>query len=701
MKLKLIVISVFILTYSVFFYINTNIKNERISLILDASIKNLQIQYDLTMSYFLQDAKSISKNINSNKKALEIIKKAQHANKEEQNKLRQELYTLLVPMYQRIKSRGVLQWHFVFPDNTTFLRMHKPSKYGDNLTNIRYSFKYANEHKKTIIGFEQGRTTHAFRYVFPYFDMQKNHLGAIDISLSSYALQNKLLNINKLHSHFLIKKNIFDVKAWNENSKKHTYMQSMENEDYKSEYIMKEAHHKNKMKEVKQYIISPLKDQIALNMKSSEPFALYAPYKNTTKLVTFLPIYDTQKKSVEAYIVTYADNNNLYNILQDYSKFNFLFFLGLSLLSYFIFQTLNSKTKLQNKTQELESYLKVIDDIEIGLFIVNKDFTVQFMNNTMKKWFGDQTNKICYKAVAGLDEPCSYCKIYEVIDENKRVTYSPTTKDDQSFEIISAPIKNIDGSISKMEVIKNITNQKKLEKQLLKSEKMSAMGEMIGNIAHQWRQPLSVISTSATGLIMQKEFFGVLEDEKLINTCNTINENAQYLSQTIDDFRSFIKGDRKKTIFNLKDTINSFLHLIEGTIKNNNITIILDLQENVTIDGYENELKQCLINIFNNAKDALNDHNIQNKLFFISTFNQDGKNMIFIKDNALGIPKDILPKIFEPYFTTKLDNKGTGLGLYMTYDIIVNGMNGTIEVENVDYKHKSENYTGAEFKIAL
>jgi signal transduction histidine kinase/ABC-type nitrate/sulfonate/bicarbonate transport system substrate-binding protein len=247
-----------------------------------------------------------------------------------------------------------------------------------------------------------------------------------------------------------------------------------------------------------------------------------------------------------------------------------------------------------------------------------------------------------------------------------------------------------------IEIEKNMKQNEILSQQ----SKMAALGEMIGNIAHQWRQPLSAISTGASGMKLQKEY-DLLSDENFNKTCDSINDNAQYLSKTIDDFSNFIKGDRTKTIFNLTDNMNSFLHLVEGTIKNNNISIILDLEDDVKINGYENELTQCFINIFNNAKDALLEKKIDDKFIFISTSLINDKAIIKIKDTAKGIEKNILTKIFEPYFTTKHNNQGTGLGLHMSYNLIVDGMGGEIEVNNVEYEYNSEKYTGAEFTITL
>ncbi len=249
----------------------------------------------------------------------------------------------------------------------------------------------------------------------------------------------------------------------------------------------------------------------------------------------------------------------------------------------------------------------------------------------------------------------------------------------------------------KEEVEKNLD----IQKRLFKSEKLASMGEMIGNIAHQWRQPLSVISTASSGMQMQKEF-DTLTDELFNESCEAINNNAQYLSKTIDDFKNFIKGDRTKRKFNLSEDIDSFLNLINGSVKSNNINIILDLDDSITIDGYENELLQCLINLFNNAKDALQENNDDNnRLLFISTSKNNNNIIILIKDNANGIPEKILSKIFEPYFTTKHQSQGTGLGLHMTYNLIVDGMNGTIEVINEKYSYNDQSYTGAKFTIML
>jgi len=244
-------------------------------------------------------------------------------------------------------------------------------------------------------------------------------------------------------------------------------------------------------------------------------------------------------------------------------------------------------------------------------------------------------------------------------------------------------------------------NNQLLENQKLLTEqtKLASMGEMLGNIAHQWRQPLSVISTSSTGILMQQEF-GILDDEKLLNACNSINNNAQYLSKTIDDFTNYIKGDSIKENYSLKNNIDNFKNLIDTALKQNNIKLILDIQD-CTISGYPNELNQCIINIVNNAKDALLNIDETNRYIFISSKIENNKVFISIKDNANGIPNDIIKKVFEPYFTTKHQSQGTGLGLSMTYKLITEHSNGKILVKNETYEYNNQTFTGANFIIEL
>jgi len=245
----------------------------------------------------------------------------------------------------------------------------------------------------------------------------------------------------------------------------------------------------------------------------------------------------------------------------------------------------------------------------------------------------------------------------------------------------------------------DVTELKTKDKLLFQQAKLASMGEMIANIAHQWRQPLSLISTASSGLKMQKEF-NILTDETFYSSVNSITNATQYLSQTIENFKNFFTPRLKKEYFRLDDTIQKTLVLVSAELKRKDIEII-DNINNIEILSYENDLIQVIINIINNAKDAFTKES-GNFIFIDTELTNKTKNInIKIKDNAGGIPDEFLGKIYEPYFTTKYKSNGTGIGLYMVMEIIQKHMQGTISVQNVSYTYKNKEYEGAEFIINI
>ena len=244
-------------------------------------------------------------------------------------------------------------------------------------------------------------------------------------------------------------------------------------------------------------------------------------------------------------------------------------------------------------------------------------------------------------------------------------------------------------------VTKNISDMKFIEEQ----SKLVSMGEMIGNIAHQWRQPLSIISTASTGVLFQKEF-GILDDKTLIDSMNSINNSAQYLSKTIDDFRNFIKNDKTEELTSIKDAIAFTINLTEASLKNNYINLIARYEGDMTIHAIKNELVQCFLNIINNAKDALlSNTKEENRYIIIETKKVEDTLELSVKDSAGGIPDEIIDRIFEPYFTTKHKSLGTGIGLSIVNKILRDKYNANVTVFNESFTYNDCLYYGACFKI--
>ncbi len=245
-------------------------------------------------------------------------------------------------------------------------------------------------------------------------------------------------------------------------------------------------------------------------------------------------------------------------------------------------------------------------------------------------------------------------------------------------------------------ISQDISQKKVLESQA----KLASMGEMIGNIAHQWRQPLSMISTIASGIIIKNELMEMNPNDIVLNMEKIINQ-TKYLSNTIDDFRNFIKDNNEKERISIVSTVKKALSILKPSIKNNNINLITNIKDDMEIDGFENQLIQAFINIINNAKDALKEKVDDDKFIFIETHFNEDELILIIKDTAGGISENIIHKIFEPYFTTKHKSIGTGIGLSMAHQIITEHHNATIEVFNSTYEYDGKSCIGAYFQITF
>jgi PAS domain S-box-containing protein len=229
-------------------------------------------------------------------------------------------------------------------------------------------------------------------------------------------------------------------------------------------------------------------------------------------------------------------------------------------------------------------------------------------------------------------------------------------------------------------VQEELAKNREKERLLYQQARLASMGEMIGNIAHQWRQPLSELGIH---LYKLKKFYKIRQKESFDETYEDAKRVIKKMSQTIDDFRNFFNAQKPKETFLVSDVIDDTLTMLKGTLKNEQITVRVTAEEKVSIYGYKSELTQVLINLITNAKDAFVEKGCKDRYIDINAAKFDGQTIsITVRDNAGGIDEEILEKIFEPYFTTKQPSLGTGLGLYMSKMIIENSMHGSIEVFN-------------------
>jgi len=238
-----------------------------------------------------------------------------------------------------------------------------------------------------------------------------------------------------------------------------------------------------------------------------------------------------------------------------------------------------------------------------------------------------------------------------------------------------------------------VLDLRKMDQILISQNSQAAMGEMIGNIAHQWRQPLNTL-----GLIVQELQMTYGHDEfnkeSLDVSVKKAMELISHMSHTIDDFRNFFKPDKEKILFHVNQAIEKILSLVKLSFKNLSINIEVIGTDDAEIFGYAHEYSQVLLNILLNCKDAFEGSNIDGqRVVTITVSKEDNKSLVTVADNAGGIPEDIIDKIFDPYFTTKGPDKGTGIGLYMGKTIIEKNMGGRLTVRNTA--------DGAEFRVEV
>jgi signal transduction histidine kinase len=258
---------------------------------------------------------------------------------------------------------------------------------------------------------------------------------------------------------------------------------------------------------------------------------------------------------------------------------------------------------------------------------------------------------------------------------------------------------------TKGDLKKEIANQKiEIEKQnklILVQSRMAAIGEMLSNIAHQWRQPLNIISLNTVKIETSILLGNKMTNEDLLEVAGEINRQSQYLSQTIDDFKNYFNSNVDDLApFNLKDAIQKLNKLTKDTFNDSHIEIVVAVDD-CTLAQNESLLIQALLNIYNNAIQAIIEKEATSRYFFVDANCDANGATITLKDSGGGIDGESMSKIFEPYYTTKHKSKGTGLGMYITYGIITEQFGGTISVNNAEYEHMGHTLKGAEFIITI
>lgn len=355
-----------------------------------------------------------------------------------------------------------------------------------------------------------------------------------------------------------------------------------------------------------------------------------------------------------------------------------------------------------------------------GIVVMNDMGEVIFWNEAATKIFGYSKDEVIGKNLHHLLAPNKYKEHYErglkdffktgegdIVGKTIELDAMSKHRDSFPIELTISSVK-IDGSWCAVGIVRDISERKKIDEELkdlnfelqkkieeeiekkeernhalLQHSRLVAMGEMINSIAHHWRQPISAIGLIFYKLELAKES-GKLDDKMFFESTSQGSALVEQMSKVIDDFRGFFKPNSEKKKFFLYESLDMAVHIIRAAVLEEDIDIKIEGDANIPLCGYPNELAQVFINIMTNAKDAISEKKEKRGSLKVLISHDDERVSIEFQDSGGGIADDVLNRVFEPYFTTKEQGYGTGIGLYMSMQIITKNMNGNLSVKNID-----------------
>jgi len=365
----------------------------------------------------------------------------------------------------------------------------------------------------------------------------------------------------------------------------------------------------------------------------------------------------------------------------------------------------NSIFNIFKFTKSSNLFETIFETVTDGLIIIDNKSKILLANKAFEKMIGYTKQELYAKTCLELTLQSSTTKSKEILEivrtrgyyggyKKQYITKNNSIIDTKNELTLMEDKKTILVSIKDITLENKFKNEIEVQRQqLIQQSRFVQMGEMIAMIAHQWRQPLNTISVSTSKLLF-KNMTKKLNSNIIEKELKYIDVIIQHLSNTINDFRNFFKSSKEKENTTIKHIIESTLNIIQASIENKGIMINVNITCDHLIHTYPSEIKQVLLNLLKNAEDALLDNQIETPIINIESHIVDkNRCSIVIKDNAGGVSSDIINQIFDPYFSTKKNKDGTGLGLYMSKIIIEEHCGGTLNINN--------DKNGAVFKIEL
>ncbi len=580
--LVVIFIVIFSMGYSLIFYD----ANQRTKQHLVDKMENTFIQYKLILNTYKKNSKSIYYNISKNKDIINILTNLNESNKDIS---REKLQKIVEPIYNSAKKIGIKQLHFHLKNNESFLRMHKPKKYGDDLSDFRYSVAYVNSKQRGIIGFEQGKIIHGYRYVYPLKNADLKHIGSVEVSISTKSFEKIFENTLFIDAKFIINKQISKEKLF-DGCLEEYYINTFESPLYiqDKKQTISNGELNNYIKNNTNRYQKLLKEKLA----SEKAFAVDIDVKNTYFIQTFIPMKNIKERKVVAYFITTVESSYLEQLHKDTIKLTITLLFFVLLIMYVIHRNLNYASTLRKEVKE---------------------------------------------------------KTHELQVSQKRV---------------------------------------------VQAEKMASLGMLITGVAHEINTPIGLSITAITSLlddtkILKSDYDNQTMDEKefenyLIKSSKTeeiIFINLVRIAELVKNFKQLSTNQnlKDKVEIDLKQYLDSLIISLDSKLKEKNIDIEVNIEDNIHLSTYPDALSQ----IFNNFISNSLTHaflNIQNPKININIKKKNGNIRLFYRDNGVGIDENKLKKVYDPFYTTNRGAGNSGLGMHIIYNLITNKLDGNIHI---------------------
>ena len=633
------------------------------------------------------------------KETISIFKDAYKSDVRKKEQLRKKLYDHLKDVYNLLKSYDIKQLHFHLPDNESFLRFHRPGKFGDNLTGIRDTVAYVNKNKKKINGFEEGRIFNGYRFIFPLF-YKDEHIGSVEISYSTLALSKEFMNSFNVIPNFLIPKALADKKLFEE--EKSNYVSSVLDGYYMERSIV-EAIKKKRKEKVLLPLASKTKKEFEKRIKNEDSFTLYDPLRK--ELMTSISVKNPIHKTISGVFVIRSGAEVIDQKNKNFKIFLILTMVSLLVVLYLIYKEDIYVTKIDENNKKLSSVFK---DADSGIALIDLKGRFLEVNDAYSRILGYSQDEIVKISCMDLSRKEDIPKIIETLIEAYKlghiskerkicikkdgsvvhIEFSLTllpSKD--AFIVVVNPLEDklklerLNNNLQK-EVERSIEDLRLKDAMLAQQSKLAAMGEMIDSIAHQWMQPVGIIKMKIQTMQADHEY-KELTDERIEEFVNSSLGQIDHLVNTMNEFRRFFRPSEIIEEVSLQEMIDTSILLVKDELVKNSIKTVVNGDTEAKVKLNSAEFKHVLINIINNAKDAFIQNGTKERMISFYVSNKEGKIFLSISDNAGGIDKEVIDHIFEPNFTTKEQGKGTGIGLYMSKQIIDKN-NAQIKVQNIN-----------------